>query len=90
MQTMFYSFTKFVIDHARFRFSESQRILGINTYLTTFSVDVAEAYYFSVPMCYVVGLFSHNLFPHATVKAHAEACFREFIHSLGLNELIHV
>ena len=50
--------------------------LGINTYLTTFSVDVAEAYYFSVPMCYVVGLFSHNLFPHATVKAHTEACFR--------------
>ena len=50
--------------------------LGINTYLTTFSVDVAEAYYFSLPMCYVVGLFSHNQFRHATVKAHAEACFR--------------
>ena len=32
MQTMLYSFTKFVIDHVRFRFSESQRILGINTH----------------------------------------------------------
>ena len=28
IQTMFYSFTKFAIDHVRFRFSESQRILA--------------------------------------------------------------
>ena len=76
MQTMFYSFTKLVINHVRFRFSESHRILGINKYWTTFSVDVAEAYYFSVPMGHAVGLFSHNLFRRSTVIAHPEACFR--------------
>ena len=67
----FYSFTKFVIDHVRFRFSESQRMLGIDTYLTTFSVDVA---YFCPH--HAVELCSHNLFRQLQLKhVHAEACF---------------